>query len=194
MPPELILASTSPYRRELLARLGLPFRCIAPPVDEDTLKQNDLSPQVLAEMLAEAKAASVAISHTSAVVIGCDQLAHCEGRILGKPGSRTDAISQLQSLAGRRHELITAMVLHCGEQIWRHTDRTSLQMRSLSTPEIAAYVDLDIPFDCAGSYKLERHGIALFESIDSQDFSAITGLPLIQLGTWLRTWGFSLTQ
>ena len=186
---ELILASTSPYRRELLARLAVPFRCVAPPIDEEAYKRSDLSPPALAEYLAEVKARSVAELEPTAIVIGCDQLATCAGRILGKPGSVAGANAQLAALAGKEHALITALVVLCGEQIERHTDIATLRMRSLTAAEIAGYVSLDAPHDCAGSYKLECHGITLFESIRSGDHSAITGLPLIALTTILRRYG-----
>ncbi len=144
----------------------------------------------LAEALAEAKAASIEVLEPGAVVVGCDQLAALDGRILGKPGTLEKAAAQLEALAGRTHELITALVvLHAG-QVLRHTDVTRLHMRPLTRLEIERYLAHDRPIDCAGSYKLEQRGIVLFENIESADHSAITGLPLIRLTSMLRGLGF----
>jgi septum formation protein len=186
------LASTSTYRRALVERLGVPFRCEAPRVDEDSLKQPDLAPRVLAEMLAEAKAQSIADAFPNAVVIGSDQVACCEGMILGKPGTAERAIEQLLGMAGRTHELITAMVVVHRGTVQRHTDVTRLHMRRLTRDAIARYVAADCPLDCAGSYKLESRGIVLFEQIESADHSAITGLPLMALTSILRELSFAI--
>lgn len=190
--PALILASTSPYRRALLERLGIPFTALAPSVDEDALKNPELSPQALAETLAEAKARSLAAQHPDLVILGGDQTCACEGTILHKPGSRAAAIEQLAQLAGKTHELITAVCLVCGSQVARHTDITRLTMRPLERDAIERYVDADQPWDCVGSYKLEQRGIALFEAIDSRDHTAITGLPLMAVAQMLRTFGFTV--
>ena len=186
---DLVLASTSPYRRALLERLGVPFRCVPPTVDEDALKDPALAPRDLARHLARAKAASVAADAPRAVVIGSDQLVALDGRIHGKPGSVEAAVGQLLALAGRPHELITALaVAHDGR--WsEHTDVTTLWMRPLTRAEAKRYVAADRPTDCAGAYKFEERGITLFERIESSDHTAITGLPLIALTTILRTLG-----
>ncbi len=189
---DLVLASTSVYRRQLLARLGIPFRWVAPRFDEAALSRDGKTPRTVAETLAEGKAASIAVLERSATVIGCDQLVALEGRILGKPGSLERAIEQLQTLAGRTHELITALVVLRAEQSFRHTNVTRLHMRPLTHPEIERYVEHDRPVDCAGSYKLEQRGIVLFESIATEDQSAITGLPLIRLTSILRTLGHAV--
>jgi septum formation protein len=190
--PELILASTSPYRRALLARLGVPFRCVAPAVDEGALGDPSLSPRALAQRLARAKAERVAAAAPDAVVIGGDQLVSFEGRVFGKPGDAGRAADQLAVMAGRPHELITAVsVVHPGGA-FDHTDVTTLWMRPLTRPEVERYVAADRPFDCAGSYKLEQRGVALFERIESADHTAITGLPLIALTTVLRGLGFAI--
>ena len=188
----LILASTSVYRRELLARLGIPFRCVAPRFDESELSRDGKTPRAVAEALAEGKAVSIAVLEPGATVIGCDQLVALEGRILGKPGSLERAVEQLETLAGRTHELITALVVLRAGRTLRHTDVTRLRMRALTRPEIERYVKHDRPVDCAGSYKLEQQGIVLFESIESEDHSAITGLPLIRLTGLLRTLGYAV--
>jgi septum formation protein len=189
---ELVLASTSPYRRMLLERLGAPFRCRAPQCDEDAFKVQERDPRLLAERLAHAKAVSVAPDEPAAVIIGGDQVVSCHGRTFGKPGSAGAAIAQLAALAGHAHELITAVVVIRGERVLRHTDVTTLWMRALSPEAIERYVVADRPFDCAGGYKLESRGIALFERIDSQDHTAITGIPLIALVTMLRSLGYEI--
>jgi septum formation protein len=189
---DLILGSTSPYRRVLLQRLGLPFRCEKPRCDEDALKRPDLVPQALAELLAEAKGASVAVEFPAAVVIGSDQVATIDGRILGKPGTPERAVEQLLALSGREHLLITALVIIADGIVLRHTDVTRLTMRALDRPSLTRYVAADQPLDCAGSYKLEQQGISLFSRIDSADHSAITGLPLLALTRLLVGLGFSV--
>jgi septum formation protein len=196
MPSTLILASTSRYRRALLERLGVPFTAVAPACDEDALKDPRLAPQALAEFLAEAKAASIARQQPAAVVIGSDQLAAVEvagaWTILGKPGTATKAVDQLALLSGRTHVLITAMVVARGNERWRHTDITRLTMRQLDRPALERYVAADQPLDCAGAYKLECRGITLFETIDSADASAITGLPLLALTRILAGLGYAI--
>lgn len=188
----LILASTSPYRRAQLARLGLPFACQAPGIDEDDWKQANLAPRELAERLAVAKAASVAANALDATVIGGDQLVALDGDILGKPGDRRGAVAQLERLSGRSHELITAIAVAHAGQIRTHVDITRLRMRPLDRAGIERYVDADQPCDCAGSYKLESRGIVLFETIESADQSAITGLPLIALTSMLGEIGYPI--
>jgi septum formation protein len=189
---QLILASTSRYRRDLLARLGVPFECVAPACDEEQLKDASLAPLSLAETLAEAKAASLRPQFSSAAILASDQVAACNGRILNKPLTAQRAAEQLRWLAGREHELITAVCLTTPEQTRRHTDITRLRMRPLTDEEIGRYLAADEPYDCAGSYKLEQRGIALFESIRSDDHSAITGLPLMAVTTMLRECGFQV--
>lgn len=189
MPP-LILASTSRYRKELLERLGLPFQAVAPGVDEEAVKAEGLAPRRVAEVLAERKAAAVATRHPGAVVIGSDQLVADGARILGKAGSRAAAEAQLRSLRGRSHELVTAVhVIHPGGTERRLAIAT-LAMRELSDAAIARYVAADDPVDCAGSYKLERRGIALFRDIACDDHSTIVGLPLIWLSGVLAELGY----
>src|SRR5262245_30018784 len=190
--PQLVLASTSPYRRALLERLGIPFRAKAPVCDESLLKAAESDPIRLAERLAHAKAESLLACELGATIIGGDQLVSFEGRVLGKPLSEERAIEQLLAMSGQAHELITAMVVLKGAQIFRHTDVTKLHMRLFSRPEIERYVQNERPLDCAGSYKFESRGIALFERIDSEDQTAITGLPLIALVSILRHLGFEI--
>ena len=190
--PVLVLASTSRYRKELLSRLGVDFQCQAPGVDEDEVKADrSLSPRQVAEVLAERKARAVAERLPGAVVIGSDQLAHLDGEVLGKPGSHQGACAQLGRLAGRTHELVTAVcVVHPGG-VERVTDLAHLAMRPLSAAAIARYVDADQPLDCAGAYKLECRGIALFSAVRCADHTAITGLPLIWTAGVLARLGFA---
>ncbi len=190
--PEVVLASTSPYRRALLERLGLPFRCLAPRFDEDAVKAQEPSPRALAEQLAFAKAASLLTDEPEAAIIGCDQLVAFQGRIFGKPGSADQAVEQLSAMAGQTHDLYTALVVVHRERVIRHTDVTTLRMRNLSRPAIKRYVSSDQPVDCAGSYKLESRGIVLFDRIQTDDHSAITGLPLVALVTILCELGFEI--
>lgn len=188
----LILASTSPYRREQLARLRIPFTCESPGVDEDACKALGLAPRELAERLAVAKAEAVAARFPEATIIGGDQLVSFDGDVLGKPGSRDRAIEQLARLAGRSHELITALAIRHAGTTLVHVDVTRLHVRDLDREAIARYVDADQPFDCAGSYKLESLGIVLFKAIESADQTAITGLPLIALTSMLRDCGYRM--
>jgi len=187
--PSLVLASTSRYRGELLARLGVPFLAAAPDCDEDAYQARGLSPRELAETLALAKAESLRAAYPEAAILGGDQLAAIDDAILGKPGTVAAACAQLARLAGRTHTLITAAALITPERVLRHTDVTRLTMRALSTAQIERYVAADQPLDCAGSYKLERLGIALFSRIESADHTAIIGLPLLAITAMLDTIG-----
>src|SRR5262249_3882020 len=154
--PGLVLASTSGYRRGLLERLGVPFRCRAPLCDESALQRESagLEPRRLAETLAMAKASSLGKEEPVSTIIGCDQLVSFGGRVFGKPGTAERAIDQLLSMSGQTHELITALVVIRGLNVFRHTDVTRLRMRPLSRDAIERYVAADRPFDCAGSYRL----------------------------------------
>ena len=192
--PVLILASTSVYRRAQLERLAVPFRCRAPLCDESAIQRTfaDTEPRLLAEKLALAKASSLSGEEPETTIIGCDQLVSFNGRIFGKPGTADRAIAQLVAMSGKTHELITALVVIRGDETYRHTDITYLSMRPLSRDAIERYVLLDRPMDCAGSYKLESRGIVLFDRIESDDQSAITGLPLLALVTILRKLGFAI--
>ncbi|WP_165071497.1 Maf family protein [Paludisphaera rhizosphaerae] len=189
---ELILASTSTYRRALVERLGLRFRCEAPPFDEAAFPREGLSPRALAEALARGKAESVFNASSNAVVIGSDQLVSFQGRVFGKPGTAAGAVEQLAVMSGKAHELITAMVVIAPERRFEHTDVTRLTMRTLDRPAIERYVERDRPLDCAGSYKLEQGGVTLFDRIESEDQTAITGLPLLALTRILAELGFNV--
>jgi septum formation protein len=187
---DLVLASTSPYRRALLARLGVPFRCLAPRFEETSVSIIGKDPRDAAEMLARGKAESIAATEPAATIIGCDQLVSFEGRILGKPGTMECAVEQLEAMAGRTHDLITALFVIHGDESFCHIDFTRLLMRPLSRRELKRYAAHDNPVDCAGSYKIEERGIVLFEKIETLDHTAITGLPLIALVGFLRELGY----
>ncbi|WP_406695799.1 nucleoside triphosphate pyrophosphatase [Singulisphaera sp. Ch08] len=191
---DLVLASTSSYRRTLLARLGLPFRCLAPRVDEEASKRErgDWEPRELAEHLAVAKAQSLCQAEPNATLIGSDQLVSFEGRVYGKPGTVEGAVEQLLAMAGQSHQLITALAVWAQGQTYIHTDITTMCMRPLSREELERYVAADRPLDCAGSYKLEERGISLFDRIETQDYTSIMGLPLIALTSLLRPLGYPI--
>ena len=191
MTRQLVLASTSPYRAELLTRLGLPFTAAPPHVDEDAAKARGLSAHDLVERLSIDKAAALASAHPDALIIGSDQCAELNGKILGKPGTHERAVAQLVSMAGRTHDLWTGVAVldartgeHRGE-----VDRHRLTMRSLTREQLDGYVGFDQPLDCAGSYKIESRGVALFERIEGEDATAIVGLPLLRLTRMLAGFG-----
>lgn len=186
----LLLASTSRYRRELLERLRLPFHIARPDVDE-TPHPGETIP-ALAARLARAKAGAIAQQQPEAWVIGSDQAAELDGQPLGKPGQRDAAIAQLTAMSGREVHFHTAVCLLREGQVLEALDTTTVRFRTLTAGEIERYVDAEQPFDCAGSFKAEGLGIALFEAIESTDPSALVGLPLIALARMLREAGFEL--
>lgn len=188
----LILASTSPYRAALLERLGVPFTCEKSGVDEAPFKQRGDTPYDLALRLAIAKAEAVARKHPEAIVIGGDQTAACEDRILSKPVTFERAYEQLHFLAGKTHYLHSAIAV-CGEERTEsQITSVALTMRKLDREAVERYLRAEEPFDCAGSYKLESRGITLFETIDPFDESAVIGLPLLPLCELLRRFGYRL--
>ena len=192
MNPRLILASSSKYRRELLSRLVADFTPVSPDVDESSFHAISASPENLATRLAHEKARVVFAQDSDAVVIGSDQLVDLDGTALGKPGTAEAAVTQLLTMSGKQHRLLTAVcVLSPAGQI-EFMNETRLQMRSLSRCEAERYVDRDQPLDCAGSYRIESLGIALFENIRTDDSTAIMGLPLIRLSQVLRDLGFAV--
>lgn len=186
----LILASTSVYRRELLQRLRLPFDCARPEVDESPLRAE--STGQLVRRLARAKAEAVSALNPGAWVIGSDQAADLNGRILGKPGGHEAAIAQLTEMSGRTVHFHTAVSLHRDGEELQAVDLTRVRLRNLASEEIARYVEAEQPYDCAGSFKCEGLGISLFESIETQDPTALVGLPLIALAGLLRQAGYAL--
>jgi septum formation protein len=191
MTARLLLASTSPYRRELLSRLRIPFDIARPEVDETPHPGE--SPLALAQRLAAAKAATIVACEGDAWVIGSDQVAELDGEPLGKPGGRDQALAQLAAMSGRSVAFRTALcVMHRDLGRFDAVDTTVVRFRSLGGDEIARYVDAEQPFDCAGSFKSEGLGIALFEAIDTSDPTALVGLPLIATARLLRQAGFAL--
>jgi septum formation protein len=187
--PRLILASTSRYRRELLQRLRLPFEVVSPGVDEAPLAGE--APAALAFRLALAKAHAVAARATDAVVIGSDQVAELEGQAIGKPGTHERALEQLRLMSGQRVVFHTAVAVVRRERGFERAllAPVAVRFRSLRSEEIERYLQLDTPYDCAGSAKSEALGVALLDSIDSDDPTALIGLPLIRTCALLREVG-----
>ncbi len=190
-PPRLVLGSSSPYRRELLARLGQPFETRSPDVDE-TPRPGE-APLALACRLAEVKARAVAQGLAGDVlVIGSDQVADLAGQPLGKPGHHAAAVAQLRALSGqlvRFHTAVCVVRPRTG-QVLQAADSVTVQFRVLSDEAIEAYLQREQPYDCAGSAKCEGLGIVLLERIDSSDPTALVGLPLIATSRLLRQAGW----
>lgn len=192
LPAILILASGSKYRKLLLQRLGLPFECHLPEVDELALEGESPASQVA--RLAAAKARKISQGFPNAVVIGSDQVAVFDGRVLGKPGSHQRAVEQLRSFNGQAVEFLTAVSVQ-SKAIGidaNYTDRTVVTFRELKLAEIERYLEKEQPYDCAGAFKAESLGISLFRSIESEDPTALIGLPLIRTAAMLRRAGFTL--
>jgi septum formation protein len=189
MSPRLILASTSRYRAGLLGRLRLPFEIVSPGVDE--APRAGEMPRARALRLAHAKAAAVAASRADAWVIGSDQVASLGDDLLDKPGDAARCRAQLAAESGRSVEFHTAVVLLRGapREVFEHVDRTAVRFRELSAAEIARYVELERPFDCAGGFRSEGLGVTLFESLETSDPAALVGLPLVWLAGALRAAG-----
>lgn len=185
--PRLILASTSPYRKELLERLRLPFDTQAPGVDETALPGE--TPAALALRLAQAKAHAVAARAPGAIVIGSDQVAVCAGRALGKPGDFANALAQLRSMAGQDVAFHSALAVTDGVRTEVADVITHCRLRPLTDAQLTAYLQTETPYDTAGSAKAEALGIALMERIDSDDPTALIGLPLIALTHMLASFG-----
>ena len=192
LPRPLILGSTSPYRRELLARLRLPFEVVRPDVDETPHPGEQ--PRALAQRLALEKALAVARLHPQAVVIGSDQVADLNGEPLGKPGTHERAVAQLQRMRGHTVVFQTAVAVVCIDSGFAEQAlaQVNVQFRHLSDEAIETYLRAEQPYDCAGSAKSEGLGIALLERIDNQDPSALVGLPLIHTCRLLRAAGLPL--
>lgn len=189
---KLILGSTSPYRRELLARLRIPFDVAAPDVDESA--QSCEAPQQLACRLAMAKARAVAARFPACVVIGSDQVAELDGQALGKPGNHARAVAQLQQMRGKSVIFQTAVAVVCIETGFAQMDlaQVKVNFRHISDAEIEAYLLAETPYDCAGSAKSEGLGIALLDSIDNDDPTALVGLPLIRTCRMIQAAGIKV--
>ncbi len=189
---KLVLGSTSRYRRELLGRLNLPFDVAAPDVDETP--QAAEAPRDLALRLALAKARAVAAQHPDAVVIGSDQVADLAGEPLGKPGDHQRATLQLRRMRGQTVVFQTAVAVVCQASGFEQVDLAPVRVRfrDLSDAEIERYLRAEQPYDCAGSAKSEGLGIALLDAIESDDPTALIGLPLIRTCRMLRAAGLVL--
>lgn len=186
----LVLASTSPYRRQLLERLRLPFETARPEVDETPLPGE--AADALTTRLADAKAAAIAGQCRDACVIGSDQVASLDGLPLGKPGDAPRALAQLAAMSGRSVRFHTAVRVIAPAWSGAALDLTEVRFRTLDADAIARYVQAESPLDCAGSFKCEGLGISLFEAIRSEDPTALVGLPLIALAGLLRQAGYRL--
>lgn len=194
IPPRLILASSSAYRKQLLSRLRLTFDAVSPDIDETPLPGE--TPPETALRLAVAKAEAVARNTGDALVIGSDQVATLDGEHIGKPGNHANALAQLQKMRGREVVFHTALCLldsrpHAAHRLQRENVQTVVRFRSLPDAELDAYLRIEQPYDCAGSAKNEELGIAIIEAIRSDDPTALTGLPLIALTTMLRNAGIA---
>lgn len=193
---KLILGSTSAYRKELMLKLGIPFETMKPSCDEVSLKIEFLaqkkSPLEIAENLALAKASSLNKEFKHAVIIGGDQLVDLDGQIIGKSKTFNNAKEQLQNMSGRTHNLITSIAILHEDQKWTLNHISKMKMKKLTYKEIEDYLRIDMPLDCAGSYKIERSGLCLFEKIETDDFSAIQGLPMMWISQKLKEIGYEL--
>lgn len=192
MSANLVLASTSPYRAQLLTRLGLPFETASPEVDESPFPGE--APEELVTRLARAKAEAVASSHPNSLVVGSDQVAVVEGGIVGKPGDRDNAIRQLQQASGKSVRFLTGLCLFNSRSGRAQVACEPFQVhfRKLSQEQVVRYVDRERPFNCAGSFKSEGLGIVLFERFEGDDPNALIGLPLIRLVDMLTNEGVEL--
>lgn len=186
---ELVLASSSPYRQALLKKLGLPFVCASPDIDETPLP--DESPMELTRRLAVAKARALADRFPDHLIIGSDQVACLDLQILGKPGSVANATAQLKLTSGRSTEFFTGLCLlnSASGETQTRVERFTVHFRPLSDQQISAYIEREQPLDCAGSFKSEGLGIALFERLEGDDPNTLIGLPLIQLTSMLERAG-----
>jgi MAF protein len=190
--PRLILASTSPYRKAILEKLDVPFEVAAPQVDETPLPQE--SPAQLVQRLAEAKARAVADAHRDALVIGSDQVAVIEDRILGKPGDHARAVQQLQQASGRTVQFYTGLCVCNGAsgECKSAVEPFDVEFRTLSDELIEDYLQKDQPYNCAGSFKSEGLGIVLFERLHGDDPNTLMGLPLIRLIRLLEAFDYDV--
>ncbi len=193
-PRRLVLASTSKYRQQLLRRLAVPFEACDPGVDEDAFKGAGLPPDRLVLTLAQAKAQACLARFSDAVVIGGDQCAEVDGAMLGKPGTIEACVDQLMLLSGRTHRLLTAVCVIDGAtgSVQTHLDEHRLTMRKLTAQQARFYAEHDRALDCAGGYKIESLGVALFTQVDGHDATAIMGLPLIRVSEMLRSAGIDV--
>lgn len=188
---KIVLASTSIYRQAQLKTLGIPFIAEKPLIDEEKEKDLSLNPKDLALKLSFLKAQSLA--KPNQITIGGDQLVSFENQILGKPGSIENAIQQITKMQNQTHELITALTIFDGPDNFKQVlNITKMKLKKLSSEQINKYIELDNPIDCAGSYKIEKHGVQIMEAIETSDFTAIQGLPLLELSKVLAQMGIAI--
>ena len=188
----LVLASTSPFRKALLQRLGLVFETLSPQVDETALQ--DEATEAMVKRLSEAKARAGAKQYPDALIIGSDQVAVCAGDVLGKPGNYENARRQLARLAGQRVSFLTGLCLYDAAAGRAKLDLVPYHVtfRRLTDQQIDRYLRAEQPYNCAGSFKSEGLGISLFESMQGEDPNALIGLPLIRLVSWLNEAGIAV--
>ena len=187
---KLILASSSIYRRQLLERLQISFEVASPNIDESAFPQEKA--KALSLRLAQTKALAIAKLNADAWVIGSDQVAECAGQIIGKPGTHEKALAQLKQMRGANVDFYTALCLMRGEVCMLTEVSTQVTFRNLPDAVLEAYLQIEKPYDCAGSAKSEGLGIILLEKIHSDDPTALIGLPLIALSQFLRAAGFQI--
>jgi septum formation protein len=190
--PEVILASSSPFRRELLSRLNFPFSSISPDIDESILPDENAIQYVL--RLAQQKAEHIARQNPAALVIGSDQCAYLEGEILGKPGNHENALKQLQNARGREVVFYTGVSVQQADKDFQVTDCIEFRVgfRELSDDQLENYLLVEQPYNCAGSFKSEGYGISLFSYLSGDDPTALVGLPLIRLTSMLEQAGYKV--
>ncbi len=188
----LVLASTSPFRKALLSKLNIPFTTTSPNIDEEPLANE--TAQQLVSRLAQEKAKAVASAYPNALIIGSDQVATIEGKIVGKPGSRSKAIEQLTWASGKRVTFYTGLCLYnsYSQKSQLCCDPFHVHFRPLERPQIERYLDIEEPYNCAGSFKSEGLGIVLFSQLEGNDPNTLIGLPLIRLTDMLANEGLSL--
>jgi len=187
MQNTLILASSSPYRRELLTRLQLPFRCLSPNINESA--QHQESPRLLALRLAQQKAAAIALQYPTAIVIGSDQVAAVDGQLLGKPGTEAKAVQQLMLSSGKTVTFYTGLCVQQGDKVLSDCITYSVEFRSFDENTAQRYIRIEQPLDCAGSFKCEGLGVSLFKRQSGDDPTSLVGLPLIRTCEFLRELG-----
>jgi len=191
---QLILGSSSPFRAELLSKLGLPFIAISPDIDESPLVNETAQQLVL--RLAKLKAAEIANTQPDALIIGSDQVAVCDGEIMGKPGNHANAIKQLQTVSGKTVQFLTSLALLNSKtgQVHALVDTFEVSFRTLTLAQIDYYLQQEQPYQCAGSFKSEGFGISLFSKLNGDDPNTLVGLPLIKLIELLALEGVDVLQ